>query len=134
MTGNHDNMYKVPQGYFENLNSRLSMIPAMEQMEEQAVTPWTRLRPVVALAASIAALVVCGSAVLNFTSGKGGAASDTDYFEYAYYMIPETDPYSLYDETLAETLAPSVSEEDLINYLIETGVSVEQLGYANYDE
>lgn len=126
MAEKNNRMYNVPNGYFESLNTRLSQIPFAEEKESTRVVTWAKVRPVVALAASFAFLVVCGTTILNLTS-KSVVADDYDYYQFAYNMIPQTEPYSLYDESLAESLAPSVSQDDIINYLIDSGISVEQI-------
>jgi len=128
MTENKNRMYDVPSGYFENLQTRLSAIPAMDAEVVNHVTIWTKVRPVIALAASFAILLTCGTLILSKTAGRV-MSNDNEFIEYAYAMTPLTEPYSIYDASLAESLYTGVSEEDIVNYLIETGVSINQLGY-----
>lgn len=128
MTEKNNRMYNVPSGYFEGLQARLSAIPAMEAGSENRVTVWAKVRPVIALAASFAILLTCGTLILNKTAGRV-TTSDNEFLEYAYAMIPLTEPYSIYDASLAESLYTEVSEDDIVDYLIETGVSINQLGY-----
>lgn len=128
MTDNKNRMYNVPEGYFEGLRTRLSAIPAVENEAAGRVTVWTRVRPVIALAASFAIMLTIGTLILDKTAGPV-KSSDSEFLDYAYAMIPITEPYSIYDASLAESLYTEVSEEDIVNYLIETGVSINQLGY-----
>ena len=128
MTENKNRMYGVPDGYFEGLQARLSAIPAMEAEAESRVTVWAKVRPVIALAASFAILLTVGTLILSKTAGRI-TTSDSEFLEYAYAMIPLTEPYSIYDASLAESLYQEVSVDDIENYLIETGVSINQLGY-----
>ena len=68
--------YKVPDGYFENLRTRLSEIPAQEKQP----TRMQRFSPYLALAACFAVAVLVGNLVLNRTTAP--AASDEDIIEY----------------------------------------------------
>jgi hypothetical protein len=68
--------YSVPDGYFENLKTRLSQIPAQESRPSRI----TRLTPYLALAACFAFVVLVGNAVLNRTAVP--AASDEEIIEY----------------------------------------------------
>lgn len=129
MTEKNHNFYNVPQGYFQKLENRLADIPQKRDREAQTVTLWMSARPVLALAASFALLVIAGTAVLRKTSDKVKVENDYDYFAYAYNMIPETAPYSIYDAEGTENFYSEVSSEDIINYLIDTRVSLETLGY-----
>ena len=120
---NQKQFHSVPEGYFEGLQARLSTIP----QQHSATTPWVRMRPYLALAAAFAAMVVGGTALLRSTARPASVLSDEDLFSYAQ-LIPRTDPYLIYDDEGVEA-EETYSEEDIINYLIETGVSLELLAY-----
>lgn len=68
--------YKVPEGYFENLKTRLSAIPAQEKQPGRM----QKFTPYLALAACFALAVLVGNLVLNRTTAP--AASDEDIIEY----------------------------------------------------
>ncbi len=68
--------YNVPDGYFENLRTRLSAIPA----QESRPGAFSRFAPYLALAACFAVAVIAGNAVLNRTTAP--AASDEEIIEY----------------------------------------------------
>ena len=68
--------YKVPDGYFENLKTRLSAIPAQEKQPSRM----QKFTPYLALAACFAVAVLVGNLVLNRTTSP--AASDEDIIEY----------------------------------------------------
>lgn len=122
---NQKEFHSVPQGYFEDLQARLSAIPAQQQ-QAPVMTPWVRMRPYLAMAAAFAALVVSGTALLKRTARP---ASDLSYEELLGYsqLTPWTDPYMIYNEDLE--YEEEYTEEDIINYLIETGVPLELLAY-----
>ena len=68
--------YNVPDGYFEDLKTRLSSIPAQESRPSR----FARLTPYLAFAACFAALVIAGNAILKKTASP--AASDEEIIEY----------------------------------------------------
>lgn len=121
--------YNVPVGYFEDLRARLSVIPAQHPLQATApvVRPalWTRLRPYIALAAAFVFMVVAGTGILKLsTKGLNSVDESDDLYSYAGYVL-RTDPYAFYEEE--ETL--SLTDEDIAEYLLNTGVSVEHIYY-----
>lgn len=68
--------YKVPDGYFENLKTRLSAIPAQEKQPSRM----QKFTPYLALAACFAVAVLVGNLILNRTAMP--AASDDEIIEY----------------------------------------------------
>lgn len=68
--------YRVPEGYFENLTTRLSAIPAQEKQPSRM----QKFAPYLALAACFALAVLVGNLVLNRTAIP--AASDEEIIEY----------------------------------------------------
>ena len=68
--------YSVPEGYFENLQQRLSKIPAQNPRH----TAVRRFTPYLALAASFALIVAVGTAVLRKTVPP--VAGDDEIIEY----------------------------------------------------
>ena len=123
----------TPEGYFENLQMRLSEIPARQQPAR--VSTIHRLAPYVAIAASFLAVVLMGNAILNRTA----APAEDDTWSYVSYLADALDPdgavpidmagYYLDDEE-----SEGLSAEDIMNYLLADGISVEQLAYLSYEE
>ena len=68
--------YKVPDGYFENLRTRLSDIPVQEPRPGRLA----KFTPYLALAACFAVAVLVGNLVLDRTAVP--AASDEEIIEY----------------------------------------------------
>ena len=117
--------YGVPDGYFNDLKTRLAAIP-----EETTVNPgiWMRVKPYAALAACFAAILLAGNALLRNTASNQQPA-DQSYTEATYAdMISITRPEIIY--SAMEYEHEDISDEDIINYLIETGATMEQLAYA----
>ena len=119
----------TPEGYFEDLQARLSEIPARKQQ----VSPVRRIAPYFAYAASLVVAVMLGNALLR----KTASPVEDDGWTYVSYLADALDPdgAALFDETGWDgEEESSLSEEDIINYLIADGISVEHLNYVSYEE
>ena len=127
---NKRNDISTPEGYFENLQQRLSEIPA----RPARVSTVRRLAPYVAVAASFLLIVMAGNFILGRTAAP--AAADDDTWAYVSYLADALDPdgaipdESYYDWEDEESL----SAEDIVNYLVADGISVEHLNYLSYEE
>jgi hypothetical protein len=127
---NKRNDISTPEGYFENLQQRLSEIPA----RPARVSTVRRLAPYVAVAASFLLIVMAGNFILGRTAAP--AAADDDTWTYVSYLADALDPdgaipdESYYDWEDEESL----SAEDIVNYLVADGISVEHLNYLSYEE
>lgn len=127
-----NNIYKVPDGYFDSLQKRLEAIPS-QHTEERApvvVMPlWTRVRPYVALAACMLMAFFIG----NFFLGRNQASAPAEFGLQDYYMadlIPVTNPYAIYDDAPMDLYTmESSSEDDVVQYLISSGTSVDYIAY-----
>ena len=115
------NPISVPDGYFQNLEQRLSRIP----QEAAAPRPVYRLAPYVAFAASLAILAVVG----NFILRKTAVQEDTGW-DYVSYLAQSLDPDGLVE--LRET--EELSDEDIRSYLLASNISVEQINMTLYEE
>lgn len=108
--------YSVPEGYFESFSERLAMRSARR-------SPLRRLAPYLSLAAMFAVIALVGTAVLK----RFSPADDMEEYEkfmYSEFLLmtePEEIYYS-YNSDMSE-----ISEEDIVNYLIHSGVSPENL-------
>jgi len=134
------NPYGVPGGYFDSLKERLSKIPSAEGVpsitqetetrETPSVTLWQKIKPLVAIAAAFLIMVTAGTALLRKATPS---SSEHDEIIANYtYVAPYTDPYAIYDEESSDENAPT--DEDLIEYLISTGVSTEHIEYIANNE
>lgn len=100
--------YTTPEGYFEELQQRLRAIPREHPAAAEAPAkpaPLRRFSPYLALAAAITAVVVAGTAVLRHTAAP----------------VLEADTIQL-------------TEDELVDYLIAEGLSIEHIEYIGYDE
>lgn len=115
--------YKVPEGYFGNLQARLSEIPSGSRVPSRMDV----LKPYLAMAAAFALIITAGTAVLRHTAGDSGAEeiSALDMIRLAD-LVPATDPELLYTPAQAET---GISDTDLSDYLINSGVTLDYIEY-----
>ena len=127
------NDISTPEGYFENLQQRLSEIPA----SPARVSTVHRLAPYVDIAASFLVAVMLGNAILRRTAPSPASAED-DSWTYVSYLADALDPdgASLMDlyEDGEEGLEERLFAEDIVNYLLADGISVEHLNYLSYEE
>lgn len=116
--------YRVPEGYFEGLKDRLEAIPAGKTAEPGI---WMRVRPYVAMAACFAIAFITGDSILRHTAMRQGPSDLYNEISYAE-LISMTRPESLF--LAMESEHDDLSDEDIINYLIEAGVTTDHLEYA----
>lgn len=88
----------IPEGYFDGLKAGLKMIPEQDRYRRRSLQQWT-------VAAAIAAVIAAGTFLLGRHT-KGQEFTEEDYIVYA-------------DD--------SMTDEDIIEYLISTGIEVEEL-------
>ncbi len=147
---NKRNDISTPEGYFENLQARLLEIPARKEVSpssaslrdpiranapegETSFRGFRRLAPYAAVAASFLLIVMAGNFILGRTAAP---AADDDTWTYVSYLADALDPdgaipdESYYDWEDEESL----SAEDIVNYLVADGISVEHLNYLSYEE
>lgn len=125
------NIYSVPDGYFESLQTRLMAIPAQqaepEREQTRVISLWSRVMPYVALAACFALAFFVGSFFLGRSSTPSVGMTVEDYY-YAD-LIPMTDPYAIYAGAPDTYQVVESSEDDIVEYLISTGASVDYIAY-----
>ena len=109
--------FAVPEGYFESFKEEISR-PRVRKMDFR-----TRIAPYLALAAVFIFLVTAGTFILE-RSVPAYQMTEEDYVIFSD-NISTTIAYEMeYGSQLAEA---DISEEDIISYLIYTGVTAEQI-------
>jgi len=130
--------YTTPDGYFDFLQMRLSQIPEQQQVQEtpQArVSRWAKITPYFALVACFAFAIVAGRFILD----KTVAQPEEDYVTleqlYSADLLPYTSQYALFDEDYyqGDDYSYEITEEDIINYLINTNVPLNYIGQTLYE-
>lgn len=110
--------FSVPENYFDGLKASLKMIP---QQTESVASARLRLGRLIAMAASFALLIAAGSFFLGRNSHED-FLSEEDYLVYADDMTIAIEEES---DQFAE--AWSMTDEDIIEYLLATGIEVEEV-------
>ncbi len=93
---NKDNIFKVPDNYFENFPERLQK--RIEETEERKKTPVIRLRSIINMAAAAVILM------------------------FVIYGITQINDNS----TSVDQILSEISSEDLVNYLVESDMSTDE--------
>lgn len=116
--------FDVPDGYFEELQDRLSDVPRKSGRPSFAA----QLKPYLYLAAAFAVLIGVGTAVLDRTVPK----SLSVYEELGYADLLPTYGSEYYFEDVSDS---EMTDDDIIDYLIHSRVSPERIEYvANYEK
>ena len=123
-------IYDVPEGYFEQLQSRLVNIPAQQEQPEKVIPVFHKVRPYLALAACFVMAFCVGNFILGISTRP---ANDEITFEDICYadLIPVTNPYMIYEDSPYAVYGQqeAATEDDILEYLISTGASVDYIAY-----
>ena len=114
------NPYTVPEGYFESLKEGL-MRSEIQAPAHRNI--WEKLAPYASIAAAFAIIVTAGTFILNKTVSPEDMTYE-DYIVYSDMMITEG------DEDEINIITAEINEEDIIEYLIYTGVTAEVIEYS----
>lgn len=116
--------FSVPEGYFDKLQARLKEIPE----KKAQVSVRQRLRPYLVMAACFLLSLIVGTGILKTTTVHNVSDEDLFYYDLGYAnLIPVTYADSAFYESEEDT---EISVEDIENYLIATGVSINRLAYS----
>ena len=118
----------VPEGYFGDLETRLSAIPSQRAAGE-APRGVRRFAPYAAIAASMLLAVTVGNWILQRTAVRDVQG---DYDSMLVAEVLGTDELDYYFQE--ENRVDFLSDEDIVDYLIAAGTTVEQLNYVSYEE
>lgn len=116
--------FKVPDSYFESLGDRTFHKATHKE------TKLSGLSPYLALAAMFTAIVVTGRFVLEHTSVRKSWTEEDSFF-YSE-LIPVTDPDAIYHSYAWQE--DGVSEDDIIEYLIYSGITIENIENPDYEQ
>lgn len=112
--------YSVPEGYFDTFRRE------MKKPQTQVVSLWSRIMPYASVAAVFIFLVSAGTFILERTTDTRDFTQE-DYILFSENFSLNT-IYQVHEETqLADA---SLADEDIIEYLIYTGISAEEIEYS----
>jgi hypothetical protein len=118
------NDISTPEGYFDELQNRLSMIA----VPAAPASTLRRFSPYFAYAAFLALAVVLGGVLLRNTAVS--AEEEGGSWQYLAYHSQSMDP----DGWVESDNTLQLSEEDIVNYLIDNGTSIDYLNAVRYEE
>ena len=111
--------YSVPEGYFESLKERAV------KYSKPAPVPVFQFKRILMTAVSLAAMFTLMVTAGTFFLEKATPAEDMTHEDYIVFSDGYFD-LEMYDGSMSEQYAEaSVSDEDIVEYLIYTGVSEE---------
>lgn len=112
---------RVPDGYFQDLQERLLSIP------EEQTSRKVHLAPYFAYAASIAVMVLAGTFILRKSTVTQEEESSEEW-SYVSYLAQSLDP----DGATYQWADNTPSDEDLVSFLVNDGLTLEEL--VSYEE
>lgn len=108
--------YTVPEGYFEQVKAEISRSTAAEE----GVSLWRKAVPYISVAATFLIMVSAGTFFLEKTTQQDGMTYE-DYLVHSDVLIEAE--YEQ-DTQIADA---TIAAEDIIEYLIYTGVTAEDI-------
>jgi hypothetical protein len=121
------NVFAVPEGYFDAMQERLTERIAAESRPQPSW--WQALRPQLAFAAGFVALVVTGYGGLYLLNSLRGTSTDDQYDFYTYATdmlnINENDILSVVSEEKYQ--ASDYDTDAIISYLADANLSLSDI-------
>lgn len=107
--------FGTPDGYFEAFRSKV------KKPRAQGISLWSRIKPYASVAAVFIFMVTAGTFILERTAGPAGLTQE-DYILFSDNFTLNT----IYQED-AKIADAAIQDEDIIEYLIYSGVSAEEI-------
>lgn len=107
--------FGTPDGYFESFRRDA------RRPQTEVVSLWSRLRPFASVAAAFIFLVTAGTLILERTARETGLTQE-DYLLFSDNFTLNT----VYQEDV-QIADAAIQDEDIIEYLIFTGISAEEI-------
>lgn len=108
--------FSVPEGYFESFKAQMK-----PSVHPHSYTLARRLMPYVAMAAMFLFLVTGGTFILRYTTPEEDFTQE-DFIAFSTGMTN-----TLYYEDMNQIAEAEIAEEDIIEYLIYSGISAEEV-------
>lgn len=126
------NPFKVPENYFEEMNSRIISSTVENQDGNKKQGFYVMLRPFLAIAASVAVL-----AILSYTgiklfspSNESLSLSGIPVEEYSETILNEIDLLTLEENAVLTGmpgLGPIIDKKDIIDYLLLENIDINEI-------
>lgn len=126
------NPFKVPENYFDEVNRKIISATVGDYTEVKRTGLYRRLRPHLAVAASVAGLVILSyTAIKLFTPDrKSMTLSKIDIEEYSEALINDIDLLTLEQNAAPLVLfeeRPEVDKKDIIDYLLLENIDINDI-------
>jgi len=126
------NPFKVPEKYFEELNSRIIASTIESQNNKKKTGLYVKLRPFLAIAASVAVLALLTYTGMKLFSPRNESAllSGITVEEYQETILDEIDILTLEGNlvlTEIPDMEPGINEKDIIDYLLLENIDVNEI-------
>jgi hypothetical protein len=126
------NPFKVPEGYFDEVNSRIVGATSGKIPDEKKSTIHHRFRPFLLVAASIAGFVLLSYTAIRLVnvhkSGSHTAGISTE--DYYSPLFNELDIFSIEENAASVAVpaqGPDVSKAEIIDYLVLDNIEINEI-------
>lgn len=131
-----DSGFRVPEGYFDTLSSRISDKIISQKEEKVSERSWISvLKPPLSLAALFAGVAIIGYVGFDFFTGKYSTEtiSNESISEFISYYYPGTNDFDLLEVANEELLMewpeeiPNQEADEIIDYLMYQEVEINSI-------
>lgn len=118
--------YSIPEGYFEKMKAEARKCTEPAPMH---ISIWTRLAPYAGIAAMFLFLLTLGKLFVGQQDADTAGTLTEDISTYEDYLVFSDMPDIYLNEP--ETEEEGIADEDIIEYLIYIGATIEDIEYDN---
>ena len=118
--------YSIPEGYFEKMKAEARKCTEPAPMH---ISIWTRLAPYAGIAAMFLFILTLGKLFVGQKAADTAGTLTEDISTYEDYLVFSDIPDVYLNEP--ETEAEGILDEDIIEYLIYIGATIEDIEYDN---
>lgn len=118
--------YSIPEGYFEKMKAEARKCTEPAPMH---ISIWTRLAPYAGIAAMFLFILTLGKLFVGQQDADTAGTLTEDISTYEDYLVFSDMPYIYLNEP--ETEEEGIADEDIIEYLIYIGATIEDIEYDN---
>lgn len=118
--------YSIPEGYFEKMKAEARKCTEPAPVH---ISIWTRLAPYAGIAAMFLFILTLGKLFVGQKAADTAGTLTEDISTYEDYLVFSDIPDVYLNEP--ETEAEGIVDEDIIEYLIYIGATIEDIEYDN---
>ena len=118
--------YSIPEGYFEKMKAEARKCTEPTPVH---ISIWARLAPYAGIAAMFLFILTLGKLFVGQKAADTAGTLTEDISTYEDYLVFSDIPDVYLNEP--ETEAEGIADEDIIEYLIYIGATVEDIEYDN---